>query len=408
MGNIRILAAAGLLLVMLFSTSCGSGNNFNHQLNTITKPYRFSIDGWEFNTFFEKAKQLFTHKSKNTQTDTEITNQYISLSNQINDLKGQINAANQSELQSQIDNLQKQQNDLTGAVEDIIKRQVTQVLSEMGIYEPWYKYIKLKFTFPPPDFKLETPPHLLVISPRDKIETMKDVLLTENMSVEEMSYIETNVDNLDVSSLVVDLGGVGTYPSFVASNSDFQYIIQTCAHEWTHAYLAFTPLGFRYVLNIAGLSHNEDITTMNETVADIIGQEVGDAVIAKYYPQFQSNSQTAQTPGATTVNQPVFNFNQEMQAIRQQVDQYLAAGEVDTAEQYMQQKHAYLAANGYYIRKLNQAYFAFYGNYADSPAYENPIGTEIKQLRADSSSLKDFLNKVSSLTGVNSLNSALK
>ena len=210
------------------------------------KSYRFSIAGWEFNTFFEKAKQLFTHKNKSVQTDTEITNQYISLGNQINDLKSQINDTNQS-LQSQIDNLQKQQNDLTNAVEDIIKRQTVQVLSDIGIYQPWYKYVKLKFTFPPPEFELETPPHLLVISPRDKIERMKDVLLAENMSLDQITSLEANVDKLNVSSLVVDLGGVGTNPSLVASDSDFQYIIETCAHEWAHAYLAFTPLGSRYV-----------------------------------------------------------------------------------------------------------------------------------------------------------------
>ena len=408
MRNIRILAAAGLLLVMLFSVGCNSGHDFEHQLNPIVKPYRFSIAGWEFDTFFEKAKQLFTHKNKSTQTDTEITNEYISLGNQINDLKGQINDTNQSELQSRIDNLQQQQNDLTSAMEDIIKRQTAQVLSDMGIFQPWYKYIKLKFTFPPPEFELETPPHLLVISPRDNIERMKDVLLDENLSLDQITSLETNVDNLNVSSLVVDLGGVGTYPSLVASDSDFQYIIETCAHEWAHAYLAFTPLGSRYVLNIAGLSHNEDITTMNETVADVIGKEVGDAVVKKYYPQFQSNNQTVQSNSQTASDQPVFNFNQEMQNIRKQVDQYLAAGEIDTAEQYMQQQRDYLAANGYYIRELNQAYFAFYGTYADSPAYENPIGTEIKQLRTKSASLKDFLNTVSSITSVKNLNSALK
>jgi hypothetical protein len=407
MRNIRILAAVGLILLMLFIVGCNSGHDFDNQLNTVTKPYRFSIAGWEFNTFLEKTKQLFIHKNKSTQTDVAITNQYISLSNQINDLKGQINADNQSELQSRIDILQKQQNDLTGPVEDIIKRQVTQILSEMGIYQPWYKYVKLKSTFPPPDFKLEIPPHLLVISPRDKIDRMKDVLLNENMSLPEITNLETNVDNLNVSSLVVDLGGVGTYPNIVSSDSDFQYIIETCAHEWAHTYLAFTPLGFRYVLNIAGLSHNDDITTMNETVSDIIGKEVGAAVLKKYYPQFQSNSQTVQTNSATTVNQPVFNFNQEMQNIRKQVDKYLAAGEIDTAKQYMQQKQEYLAANGYYIRKLNQAYFAFYGTYTDSLAYENPIGTEIKQLRTKSASLKDFLNTVSSMTSVKNLNSAL-
>jgi hypothetical protein len=97
-----------------------------------------------------------------------------------------------------------------------------------------------------------------------------------------------------------------------------------------------------------------------------------------------------------------------MRNIREQVDKYLAAGEVDTAEQFMQQKRDYLAANGYYIRKLNQAYFAFYGTYADSPAYENPIGTAINQLRAQSPSLKDFINKVSTITSTKQLDAAIR
>jgi hypothetical protein len=165
-------------------------------------------------------------------------------------------------------------------------------------------------------------------------------------------------------------------------------------------------------LNIAGLTHNGDITTISESVADIMGKEVGDAVVKKYYPQFQSPAQAAiqtdQSSSQTAANQPAFNFNLEMRSIREQVDKYLAAGEIDAAEQFMQQKQAYLAANGYYIRKLNQAYFAFYGTYADSPAYENPIGNTINQLRAQSASLKDFLNTVSMVTGVKNLDSAVK
>ena len=74
----------------------------------------------------------------------------------------------------------------------------------------------------------------------------------------------------------------------------------------------------------------------------------------------------------------------------------------------MQEERDYLAANGYYIRKLNQAYFAFNGKYADVPAFENPIGTKLNQLRVKSDSLKDFLNTVSSITSLQDLESALK
>ena len=64
----------------------------------------------------------------------------------------------------------------------------------------------------------------------------------------------------------------------------------------------------------------------------------------------------------------------------------------------MEQKRQYLASMGHYIGKLNQAYFAWHGTYADRPTSISPIGLELKQLRSQSTSLKDFLNKIAVIT----------
>ena len=74
----------------------------------------------------------------------------------------------------------------------------------------------------------------------------------------------------------------------------------------------------------------------------------------------------------------------------------------------MEQKRLYLAENGYYIRKLNQAYFAFHGAYADSPTSINPIGVEMRQLRERSDSLKDFLETVAEMTTRQELAESIK
>ena len=74
----------------------------------------------------------------------------------------------------------------------------------------------------------------------------------------------------------------------------------------------------------------------------------------------------------------------------------------------MERKRQYLASKGYYIRKLNQAYFAFYGTYADSPTSISPIGVEMKELRHQSASLKDFLDTVAVMTSRQDLKAALK
>ncbi|HUF38550.1 MAG TPA: hypothetical protein VMN57_08505, partial [Anaerolineales bacterium] len=64
------------------------------------------------------------------------------------------------------------------------------------------------------------------------------------------------------------------------------------------------------------------------------------------------------------------------------------------AEQYMELRRLFLWDNGYRFRKLNQAYFAFYGAYADTAggaAVADPIGEAVRLLRDRSSSLKEFM-----------------
>jgi hypothetical protein len=43
---------------------------------------------------------------------------------------------------------------------------------------------------------------------------------------------------------------------------------------------------------------------------------------------------------------------------------------------------------------LNQAYFAFHGSYALSPASVDPTRNQLRQLRAKSPSLKAFVDRV--------------
>ncbi|HRO24702.1 MAG TPA: hypothetical protein PLR07_10460, partial [Promineifilum sp.] len=55
------------------------------------------------------------------------------------------------------------------------------------------------------------------------------------------------------------------------------------------------------------------------------------------------------------------------------------------AEDYMEQRRRVFLDNGYNIRKLNQAFFAFYGGYAAEPggaAGEDPIGPMLREIRA--------------------------
>jgi uncharacterized protein YbjT (DUF2867 family) len=89
----------------------------------------------------------------------------------------------------------------------------------------------------------------------------------------------------------------------------------------------------------------------------------------------------------------------------------LAEGKIDEAEQYMNDRRKFFWDNGYRIRKLNQAYFAFYGAYADEPlgpAGEDPVGAAVRALRADSPSLAVFLNRISWMISFDQLKQAVQ
>ena len=74
----------------------------------------------------------------------------------------------------------------------------------------------------------------------------------------------------------------------------------------------------------------------------------------------------------------------------------------------MEQKRQFLVSKGYYIRKLNQAYFAFYGTYADSLTSISPIGVELKALREKSASLKEFLETAAAMNSRQDLTQSLE
>jgi hypothetical protein len=384
-----------LLALCLITGSCATAPDFDTSLKSIVKPYQFSIARWELKTIPE---ELFSGKGGGGDVEAGVVVDYFSLVEQVKSLEAEIaavnagyNAGDLASLEAELDRLEQQKAALTGEVERITAGQIKEVLAEQGIYNPLDNCIKSKTGFPPLIFELEPPPHLLVVSPRDRIESLREIHLQPELRVEAMESIEEQVDELGVSSLVVELGGIGTYPSFVMDDASLQFTLETATHEWLHSYLAFKPLGFLYLLDLTGISPNYDIATMNETVVGIVSEEIGAIVYQRYYPDYANSPQ----PPA---EEPEFDFNQEMREIRRAVDTYLAQGETTQAEAFMEQKRQYLASMGYYIRKLNQAYFAFHGTYADSPTSISPIGAELKQLREQSPSLKVFLDTAAAMT----------
>ena len=398
-----------MLLASFLGVNCAANYDLDSRLRKIAKPYTFSIVKWELNAFFDGARKTLTGLEKITGKDIQKVIQFNSNVERIRALKSEIELTRAgsrqgglSLLEEELEDFQLQNMEFEGVVEFTLERQIREVLFQEGIFNPVDKHLKIKIGFPPINFELEMPPHLLVISPRDRIDRIRGYVLRQVMTKEEMENIEALADELNVSSLVIELGGfAGTYPSFVTNEADLRFIIDTAAEEWLHHYLAFKPLGFQYSLHLIGILPDYEIATINETVAGIVSTEIGADVYKKYYEQDEKKAK-AEVAGTG------FDFNREMRNIRRAVDNYLSRGEIDNAEEFMEQRRQFLADNGYYIRKLNQAYFAFHGVYADKPTSISPIGTELKALRSRSGSLKQFLKTAAAMTSRQDLIDSLK
>jgi hypothetical protein len=76
----------------------------------------------------------------------------------------------------------------------------------------------------------------------------------------------------------------------------------------------------------------------------------------------------------------------------------------------MEDRRQLFVQNGYNLRRLNQAYFAFHGAYADEPggaAGEDPVGAAVRRLWDLSASPSDFLRRIAWITSYEALQETL-
>ena len=283
--------------------------------------------------------------------------------------------------------------ELRAEAEAALERLVTQAYTAGGVTKS--EPLPLDRLFPPVLVALTAPPNILVIAPRTELRVI-DSSVMDAMDLEAQKRIEASADSAGVSSLVAPIGGLATYPSMVLDEDAPERVLSSVAHEWMHQYLIFYPLG-------AGYWNSQETREINETTADMVGQEVGSALAGRLA--------LLPPPAASPVprpSRPTFDFRAFMRETRVQVEQTLAAGNVDEAEAYMRARRDELSQHGYQIRKLNQAYFALYGSYGDgfaaSPA--SPIASLLQALRRRSASLGEFVFQVRGITSVAQLRAA--
>jgi hypothetical protein len=292
---------------------------------------------------------------------------------------------------------------LAPLAEAVLQSQITEALAKLDLTTSGQP-------LPPVLYHTSPTPLALIVSRRDVIEQIANISILPSLTLNEQIQLEDEVANeLDASTLTVAIGGVGVYPTMVMETTDLRWTLSTIAHEWAHNYLNIRPLGLNY-------STTPELRTMNETTANIVGDEVGQLVLQTYYPEL-----LASTPNPNLIlfphpfsplNAPLpFDFRAEMHTTRVTADELLAEGKIEEAEAYMEERRQLFWQNGYLLRKLNQAYFAFHGAYADVPggaAGEDPVGPAVRALRAQSDSLADFINAIAQMTSFEELQAAIR
>jgi hypothetical protein len=278
---------------------------------------------------------------------------------------------------------------LENTVEAAIEGRIDSVLHGLGIDWPF----GLLGVWPPVDVELAGSPRVLVVSPRDRIERIEGETLRPDITAAQAETIEGRLESAhtDESALVVPTGGISTYPAVVSNRDDYLDTVATAAHEWTHHYLSVYPLGRSYF-------GSDDAKVINETVADLVGDEVAQ-IVAQRWPATSEPTaapQPSPTPNAPSTSS--VDFDQVMRDLRTDVDGLLAEGHIDDAERRMEEVRQDLAAHGIQIRRINQAYFAWYGTYAARPDSVDPLGSELRQLRTEAGSLRTFLALVRGAT----------
>jgi len=395
MSDRRARLAALLVVLVAVGAALAGGWLITAAIDLPTGPEDYNLVQWEVrhlpNKWLYQVGTFLRGRPDEAEKARDLE-RFLALNAEIASLQreaGQISWVN-SPILEELASLRSERDRLENAVEAVLEERVSRVAKDVGLESSFPFFPKARWLFPPIDFEFAAPPRVLAISPRDRIYLESTRLLRSDLTTEDIEKVEQRWEAKGVSALVVGVGGVGTYPSALPPEADYGDLLETVAHEWLHQYLFFRPLGSRYFSDPA-------LATINETVANMAGRELG-ALVAEQYPLSASLPAGQAGAGETPTPNPGIDFNQVMRDLRREVDRLLAEGKVAEAESLMEEKRRFLADHGYFIRRINQAYFAFHGLYADTPASSSPIGPKLEELRQRSSSLGDFIHTAARIT----------
>jgi len=379
------------------------------QIRAYSRDYEFDYVTWTISAMARKLSQTSLKVDQYlTESDKRaLILKYLELRNEVSALQGELanllsdpNQENgeqrENALRAELERKEDSRIGLAPFVEQVLQDQLNSALVDLdlaygGVLVPSVLY------------KSEPNSFALIVSPRDEIRQAANLMLVRGLTLDEIIHLEEDIEtNLNLSALVVGIGGVGLYPSMIIETGNLDWLLHVVSHEWTHNYLTLRPLGMFY-------GTSPELTTINETVADLSADAIQRKAFELYYPERlppEPEQKTDEDPlhkdseeELLLPTERTFDFRAEMHITRLEVDRLLAEGKIDEAEGYMEQRRILFWENGYQIRRLNQAYFAFHGSYAAQPggaAGEEGVdlGAELRELNQKTTSYQEFMRLV--------------
>ena len=407
--NIVISLLIVLILILPIQGSVVDPTEELEQIRAHSRVYEFDYVTWTVSALARKLVQstLKVNQYLPQPEKRELILEYLNLRNEVSVLQAELanllSDPNQENRQQKESSLRTELNlkdslriELAPFVEQALQDQLNSALVDLDLAFGGQ-------LVPPVLYKSEPDSYALIVSPRNEIRQAANLMLVRGLTLDEIIHLEEGIENdLNLSALVVGIGGVGLYPSMIIETGNLDWLIHVASHEWTHNYLTLRPLGMFY-------GTSPELTTINETIADLSADDIQRRTFELYYPEHLPpepdlhNEENPPTQNSEAEPEPapeeIFDFRAEMHLTRLEVDRLLAEGNIDEAEGYMESRRIIFWENGYLIRRLNQAYFAFHGSYAAQPggaAGEEGVdlGEELRQLKQRTPSYRDFMRLV--------------
>lgn len=413
--------ASGLCLLgllILLTTGAGPSKGQAERLNILSAKYTFNFITWELRALSQKLGYglLAPERFLSDEDRSLLVLSYFERIWEINKLGREIEQlyaapaisqpkAESASLRARQTELRSQTETERPIIEAIMAEQVNQTLvsGDFGI---------LNQILPPVNGVISPLPYLLIISPRDHIESIYQRELITGLTTEQQVALENRIEAAEpeLSAYITAIGGLSAYPAMLQETTSIPRLADVLAHEWTHHYLMPRPLGWNYL-------GGADTRTINETTASLIGGWAGDETIRRCYrPQIDWDKPLPDTldfkapilPPAFIFDEtedPEFDFSAEMHKTRVETDRLLATDNITAAERYLEERQQVFVEAGYQIRRLNQAYFAFHGAYANhsersagGASGSDPVGPTVYEIWRLSSSPREFVRKIGQTT----------